>query len=76
MVETALTDELLATGVDAEEEIEHQSHYRHEIYDHGPSHRLHRLAIVHQDMQYRHHLYYLVDNYEEEIHSVHKTLIL
>ena len=50
LVETALRDEFLPSGVDAEEDIKHDASYGHEIYHQGPCHGLHRLAVVHNDM--------------------------
>ena len=75
LVETTLTDQFVPARVDTEEQVEHQSHHGHEIYDHGPCHRLHRLAIVYQHMYYRHHLYYLVYHYENDMQSVHFNLL-
>ena len=60
LVQTALTDESLLAGVQSEEEVEHQSHYRHEPYHQRPGHGLGRLTVVH------HH----VDDSQDDNHLI------
>ena len=50
LVQTPLADELLLAGIQPEEEVEHQSHHRHEPYHQRPGHRLGRLTVVHHHM--------------------------
>ena len=71
LVKTALRNEFLPSGVDAEEYIQHDAGNGHEIYHQSPCHGLHRLAVVHYDMYYCRHLNYYIDNYERDIHCVH-----
>ena len=50
LVERALADHALTTGVDTKEEVKHETYDRHKENDQHPGHGLGGLPVVHYDM--------------------------
>ena len=53
LVHAPVADVTLLPGVLSEEDVEDDSHERHEGEHENPSHRLRRLSVVEQDADYR-----------------------